>query len=115
MKTKVKLADILLVTLGLIGAVLLWLHIDTKGIVLYLSFLLFGTCRVVDFFVLKHFERNNLKEILKLVTSLLTIVIAGSHILAGGKPLFGILSLMILLLAFSALEPQQNISESEIQ
>jgi len=114
MKAKVKLSDALLILSGLIGAVLLWLHIDPRGTVLYLSFLFFGSSRVVEFFVLNRFERNNLKEVLKVVTSLLIVVIAGSHILAGGRPLFGILSLMVLMLAFATLEPQKDI-ESEIQ
>lgn len=113
MKPKVKLSDALLILVGLIGAVLLWLHVDPKGFVLYLSFLFFGSSRVVEFFVLKRFERNNLKEILKLVTSILIVVIAGSHLLAGGKPLFGMLSLMVLMAAMATLEPQ-NV-ESEIQ
>jgi hypothetical protein len=114
MKTKVKISDALLVLTGLVGAVLLWLHIDPKGTVLYLSFLFFGSGRIVDFFTLKRFERNNLKETLKMVTSLLIVIIAGSHLLAGGRPMFGILSLMVLMLAFATLEPQKNI-ESEIQ
>lgn len=111
-KPKVKLADLLMVVMGLIGAVLIWLHIDPKGTLLYLSFLFFGSSRVIEFFNYKHFERNNLKEILKLVTSLLINIIAGSHLIAGGKPLFGMLSLIVLLLAFSALEPQPDTSES---
>ncbi len=114
MKPKVKLSDALVVLVGLIGAVLLWLHVDRKGTVLYLSFLFFGSSRVIEFFILNRFERNNLKERLKLVTSILIIVIAGSHILAGGKPMFGILSLMVLLLAMATLEPHKDI-ESEIQ
>jgi len=114
MKPKVKLSDALLILSGLIGVILLWLHVDPKGTVLYLSFLFFGSSRVVEFFALKRFERNNLKEILKLVTSLLIVVITSSHLLAGGKPLFGVLSLMVLLLAMATLEPQKDI-ESEIQ
>jgi hypothetical protein len=114
MKQTVKLSDVLMVLSGLIGAVLLWLHIDVKGIVLYSTFLFFGSSRVVEFFVLHRFERNNLKEILKLITSLLIVVIAGSHIIAGGRPLFGVLSLMVLMLAMATLEPQKDI-ESDIQ
>ncbi len=123
MKPKVKLSDALLVLVGLIGAVLLWLHLDPKGTVLYLSFLFFGSSRVIEFFILNRFERNNLKEVLKLVTSVLVVIIAGSHLLAGGRPmfgilslmvLFGILSLMVLMLAFATLEPQKDV-ESGIQ
>jgi hypothetical protein len=115
MKTKVKLSDVVAVVVGLIGAVLLWLHIDPKGIVLYSGFLIFGSSRVVEFFILKRFERNNLKEILKLITCVLMVVISGSHLLAGGRPLFGMLSLIVLLVAFSQLEPQKNFSEPETE
>jgi hypothetical protein len=113
MKTKVKISDLIAVVVGLIGAVLLWLHIDPKGAVLYSGFIIFGSSRVVEFFILNRFERNNLKEVLKLVTCLLMVVISGSHLLAGGKPLFGMLSLMVLLVAFSTLEPQNNLTEPE--
>lgn len=114
MKPKVKLLDAVLILSGLIGAVLLWLHLDPKGTMLYMSFLFFGSGRVIEFFNLNRFERNNLKEILKMVTSFLIIVIAGSHLLAGGKPLFGVLSLLVLMLAMATLEPQQD-TESGIQ
>jgi len=113
MKPQVKLADLLMVVAGLIGAVLVWLHIDSRGMVLYFSFLSFGSSRVIEFFSYNHFERNNLKATLKLITSLLITIISGSHLIAGGKPMFGVLSLIILLLAFSALEPQNDTSESE--
>ncbi len=112
MKTQVKLSDLLMVVAGLIGAVLIWLHIDPRGTLLYLSFLFFGSSRVIEFFSSNHFERNNLKEALKLVTSVLITIISGSHLIIGGKPMFGVLSLIILLLAFSALEPLSD-TESE--
>ena len=114
MKPKVKLADLLMVVAGLVGAVLIWLRIDSKGTILYWSFLFFGSSRIIDFFGSTHFERNNLKETLKLVTCVLITIIASSHLIAGGKPMFGVLSLAVLLLAFATLEPQSNTSESEI-
>ena len=112
MNPKVKLSDILMVVAGLVGAVLIWLHSDSKGTLLYLSFLFFGSSRIINFFGSTHFERNNLKETLKLITCVLITVIASSHLIAGGKPMFGVLSLAVLLLAFSTLEPQSNTLES---
>jgi len=113
MKAKVKLMDGVALFVGLIGAVLFWMRVDSNGIGMYAGFSVFGCSRITDFFKLDKFERNT-KELLKLFTCVLMIVIAASHVLAGNKPMLGLLSLVVLLMAFAALEPQQDISESEI-
>lgn len=117
MRTKLKWIDGVALFVGLIGAVLLWLKLDPNGIGLYLGFGVFGVSRIHEFFRLNRYEQFNLKELLKLLklfTCVLMIVIAASHMLAGNKPMLGTLLLVVLLWAFTALEPKQDISESEI-
>lgn len=113
--TKFKKQDVILITIGLIGAVLLWIDIDSGGWMLYLSFFLFGVMRIVDYFKLGPYQRDK-TQILKLVFSGLMIVTVLTHVIWGGRPLFGLLATLLLIYSITNLEPrpEKNISESEV-
>lgn len=112
--TKLRKEDLVLITIGLIGAVLLWIGVDSGGWVLYFSFFLFGVFRVVEFFKLNPYQRSR-TQILKMVFSLLMIITVLTHILWGGQPLFGLLATLLLVYFVTNLEPREekNIFESE--
>ena len=100
--------------IGLIGSVLLWIDIDPGGWVLYLSFLLFGSLRVVDYFALNPYQRTK-PQILKFVFSLLMIITVITHVIWGGQPLFGLLATLLLLYCISNVEPRESsVPESEV-
>lgn len=112
---KLSKQDVILITIGLIGAVLLWIDIDPGGWVLYLSFLLFGCFRVVEYFKLSPYQRLR-PQILKFIFSLLMIITVITHVIWGGKPLFGLLATLLLLYSIANVEPrkERNVTESEI-
>ena len=107
--------DVILITIGLIGAVLLWINIDPGGWVLYLSFLLFGSLQVVEYFNLNPYQRQK-PQILKFIFSLLMIITVITHVIWGGEPLFGLLATLLLLYSIANVEPrkERNVTESEI-
>jgi len=107
--------DVILITIGLIGAVLLWINLDPGGWVLYLSFLLFGSLQVVEYFGLSPYQRLK-PQILKFVFSLLMIITVITHVIWGGEPLFGLLATLLLLYSIANVEPrkERNVTESEI-
>jgi hypothetical protein len=114
MKGRLKTQDVLLITVGLVGAVLLWIDIDSGGWVLYLSFLIFGALRVVDYFGLSPYQRTR-PQILKFIFSLLMIITVITHVIWGGEPLFGLLATLLLLYMISNVEPRErNVPESEV-
>lgn len=112
---KLKKEDVILITIGLIGAVLLWINIDPGGWVLYLSFLLFGCLRVIEYFKLSPYQRVR-PQILKFIFSLLMIITVITHVIWGGRPLFGLLATLLLLYSIANVEPgkERNVTESEI-
>jgi hypothetical protein len=113
--TKLRKEDLILVTIGLIGAVLLWINIDPGGWVLYLAFLIFGILRIADFFRLGPYQRDRTQK-LKMVFSSLMIITVLTHVIWGGQPLFGLLATLLLIYSIISLEPRgENISESEAQ
>jgi len=112
---KLRKQDVILITIGLIGAVLLWINLDPGGWVLYLSFLLFGCFRVAEYFALSPYQRQK-PQILKFVFSLLMIITVITHVIWGGEPLFGLLATLLLLYTIANVEPrkERNVTESEI-
>jgi len=104
MEKRFKIQDVVLITAGLVGAVLLWIELDSKGILLYLSFLFFGVTRSIQYFNLNYYERNA-KEILKLISCMLISVISISHLIVGDEPLIILISVMLLLSSLNYLEP----------
>jgi hypothetical protein len=115
MITKLRKEDIVLITIGLIGAVVLWIDLDPGGWILYSSFLLFGVLRIIEYFKLNPYERNKTK-ILKMIFSILMIITVLTHVIWGGQPLFGLLATLLLVYSVTNLEPREekNISESEV-
>lgn len=115
MKKRFKFKDVALILTGLVGAVLLWIDLDSQGIILYLSFLFFGVTRSISYFQLNYYERT-MKEVLKLISCMLISVISVSHLLVGDEPLVILISVMLLLSSLTYLEPiGQDISESGFQ
>lgn len=112
---RLKTQDAILITIGLIGAVLLWINLDPGGWVLYLSFLIFGCLRVVEYFNLGPYQRNK-PQIIRFVFSLLMIITVITHVIWGGEPLFGLLATLLLLYSIANVEPrkERNVTESEI-
>lgn len=112
---KLRRQDWILITLGLIGAVLMWMDVDHGGWVLYLSFLVFGVLRVIDFFKMGPYQRTKF-QIIKFIFSLVMIITVVTHVIWGGEPLFGLLATLLLFYFISNLEPgdQPNVSESEV-
>jgi hypothetical protein len=114
--TKLRKEDLILITIGLIGAVVLWIDVDPGGWVLYFSFLLFGILRIAEYFKLGPYQRNK-TQVLKLVFSSLMIITVLTHVIWGGQPLFGLLATLLLIYSIISLEPREskNVSESEAQ
>lgn len=112
--TKLRKEDIVLASLGLMGVLALWINLDPGGWVLYLSFLIFGFLRVVEYFKLAPFERNR-TQVMKLMLSSLMIITVLTHLIWGGQPLFGLLATMLLIYSIINLEPREekNISEAQ--
>ena len=105
--------EVILIAIGLVGAVLLWIDIDPGGWLLYFSFLLFGSLRVVDYFSLSPYQRTR-PQILKFIFSLLMIITVITHVMWGGEPLFGLLATLLLLYTIANVEPRErNVPESE--
>jgi hypothetical protein len=102
-ETSMRKQDLILITLGLIGAVVLWIDVDPGGWLLYLSFLIFGVMRVYDFFSLNPYQRNR-TQIVKFVFSLLIIITVITHVIWGGQPLFGVLATMVLIYSITNME-----------
>src|ERR1044071_9739510 len=100
---KLQKQDLITITVGLIGAVLLWIDIDPGGWMLYLAFLIFGILRVSDYFSLNPYERNK-TQVVKFVFSLLTIIIVITHVIWGGAPLFGFLATLVLVYSITNME-----------
>jgi hypothetical protein len=114
MKGRLKTQDAILITVGLIGSVLLWMDVDRGGWVLYLSFLIFGSLRVVEYFGLSPYQRTR-PQIQKFIFSLLMIITVITHVIWGGQPLFGLLATLLLLFMISSLEPYDSkVPESEV-
>lgn len=101
----IKKSDLILASIGLVGAVLLWIDIDPGGWMLYLAFLIFGVLRVSDFFSLNPYQRNK-TQIVKVVFSLLMIIIVITHLIWGGAPLFGFLATLVLVYSITNIETQ---------
>ena len=114
MKGRLKTQDAILITVGLIGSVLLWIDVDPGGWVLYLSFLIFGSLRVVEYFGLSPYQRTR-PQIQKFIFSLLMIITVITHVIWGGQPLFGLLATLLLLFMISNVEPYDSkVPESEV-
>jgi hypothetical protein len=107
--------EVVLITIGLIGSVLLWINIDPGGWVLYLSFLIFGALRVGEYFRLNPYQRSK-PQILKFIFSLLMIITVITHVIWGGEPLFGLLATLLLLYMIANIQPdkERNVTESEV-
>lgn len=103
----IKKQDLIAITVGLIGAVLLWIEIDPGGWMLYLAFLIFGSLRVSDFFRLNPYQRNK-TQIVKFVFSLLMIITVITHVIWGGEPLFGLLATLVLVYSITNMETQEK-------
>lgn len=109
----IKKSDLIAITIGLIGAVLLWIDIDPGGWMLYLAFLIFGSLRVSDFFSLNPYQRNK-TQIVKFVFSLLMIIIVITHVIWGGEPLFGFLATLVLVYSITNMETQgKKVAENQ--
>jgi hypothetical protein len=111
---KFKRQDWVLATLGLTGAVLLWIDVDPGGWVLYLAFCCFGGLKVVEFFGLNPYQRTK-AQIMKFLFSLLMIITVITHVIWGGEPLFGLLATLLLFYLVANLEPRdKSVKESEV-
>ncbi|MEI9922107.1 MAG: hypothetical protein WDO14_25415 [Bacteroidota bacterium] len=104
---KIQKQDLIAITVGLIGSVLLWIDIDPGGWILYLAFLIFGTMRVSDFFSLNPYQRNR-TQIVKFIFSLLMIITVVTHVIWGGQPLFGVLATLVLVYSITNMETQER-------
>jgi hypothetical protein len=110
---KLRKQDLILITIGLIGSVLLWIDLDPGGWMLYLSFLIFGILRVSDFFSLNPYQRSR-TQIVKFIFSLLIIITVVTHIIWGGHPLFGLLAALVLVYSITNMEKVTADNKSEI-
>lgn len=104
---KLQKTDLIAITVGLIGSVLLWIDIDPGGWMLYLAFLIFGVMRVSDFFSLNPYQRNKTR-IVKFIFSLLMIITVITHVIWGGQPLFGVLAVLVLVYSITNMETQER-------
>lgn len=95
--------DLILITIGLIGSVLLWIEIDPSGWLLYSTFLIFGSMRVSDFFALNPYERTKTERV-KFVFSSLIIITVITHVIWGGHPAFGLLAALVLVYSITNVE-----------
>ena len=107
MQRKLKTLEIICVLIGLVGVMLLWLMIDPGGWILYFSFLILATHKVILFFGLNPYERSK-TEIAKVVLSSLMIMSIMIHIIWDGKPLFGLLIALLLLQSIANMEPHKK-------
>jgi hypothetical protein len=113
MKPQLTRQEVILIAIGLVGAVLLWIDLDPGGWLLYFSFLLFGSLRVVEYFGLSPYQRTK-PQILKFIFSLLMIITVITHVMWGGEPLFGLLATLLLLYSIANVEPRgRKVPESE--
>lgn len=103
----IKKQDLIAITVGLIGAVLLWIDIDPGGWMLYLAFLIFGALRVTDFFSLNPYQRDK-TQVVKFIFSLLIIITVITHVIWGGQPLFGFLATLVLVYSITNMETQER-------
>ena len=101
----IKKSDLVSITIGLIGAVLMWIDLDPGGWMLYLAFLVYGSLRVSDFFRLNPYQRNK-TQVVKFIFSLLMIIIVITHVIWGGEPLFGFLATLVLVYSITNMETQ---------
>jgi hypothetical protein len=99
--------DLIIITIGLIGSVLLWIDIDPGGWMLYLAFLIFGAFRVSDFFGLNPYQRNK-TQVVKFIFSLLIIITVITHVIWGGGPLFGALATLVLVYSITNIETREK-------
>jgi UDP-N-acetylmuramyl pentapeptide phosphotransferase/UDP-N-acetylglucosamine-1-phosphate transferase len=104
---KLQKQDLIAITVGLIGSVLLWIDIDPGGWILYLAFLIFGVMRVSDFFSLNPYQRNK-TQIVKFVFSLVMIITVVTHVIWGGQPLFGVLAVLVLVYSITNMETRER-------
>src|ERR1044071_1668469 len=104
---KLQKQDLIAITVGLIGSVLLWIDIDPGGWILYLTFLIFGVMRVSDFFSLNPYQRNK-TQIVKFIFSLLMIITVITHVIWGGQPLFGVLATLVLVYSITNMETRER-------
>jgi hypothetical protein len=104
---KLQKQDLIAITVGLIGSVLLWIDIDPGGWILYLAFLIFGVMRVSDFFSLNPYQRNK-TQIVKFIFSLLMIITVITHVIWGGQPLFGVLATLVLVYSITNMETRER-------
>jgi hypothetical protein len=105
--TKITKQDLILITIGLIGAVVLWIDVDPGGWMLYLAFLIFGVLRVADFFRLNPYQRNK-TQIVKFIFSLVMMITVITHVIWGGEPLFGLLATLVLVYSITNMETQER-------
>ncbi|HZY82120.1 MAG TPA: hypothetical protein VFE50_21495 [Cyclobacteriaceae bacterium] len=112
--TKLTKADLIIITIGLIGSVLLWIDVDPGGWMLYLAFLIYGALRVSDFFSLSPYQRNR-TQIVKFIFSLLMIITVVTHIIWGGEPLFGLLATLVLCYYITNMETREKIPHKQQQ
>jgi len=103
----IKKSDLISITIGLVGAVLLWIDIDPGGWMLYLAFLVYGSLRVSDFFSLNPYQRNR-TQVVKFIFSLLMIITVITHVIWGGGPLFGLLATLVLVYSITNMESQER-------
>jgi hypothetical protein len=108
--TKLTKADLIIITIGLIGSVLLWIDVDPGGWMLYLAFLIFGALRVSDFFSLSPYQRNK-TQVVKFIFSLLMIITVVTHIIWGGEPLFGLLATLVLVYSITNMQSSEKVTE----
>jgi hypothetical protein len=105
--TKLTKQDLILVTIALIGAVLLWIDVDPGGWALYLAFSIFGVQRVIDFFSLNPYQRNK-TQIMKFIFSLVMIIVVVTHVIWGGEPHIGLLATLVLVYSITNMETQER-------
>jgi hypothetical protein len=99
--------DLIIITIGLIGSVVLWIDVDPGGWILYLAFLIFGALRVSDFFSLSPYQRNK-TQVVKFIFSLLMIITVITHVIWGGEPLFGLLATLVLVYSITNMETRER-------
>jgi len=106
--TKLTKSDLIIITIGLFGSVLLWIDVDPGGWMLYLAFLIFGSLRVSDFFSLSPYQRNR-TQVVKFIFSLVMIITVITHIIWGGEPLFGLLATLVLVYSITNMETREKV------
>jgi len=99
--------DLIVIIIGLIGAVTMWIDVDPGGWTLYLAFLIFGALRISDFFSLNPYQRDK-TQIVKFIFSLLMIITVVTHVIWGGQPLFGLLATLVLVYSITNMETRER-------